>query len=296
MRTKLVSDQKINVGEWLALAKKALKGRLPDPEWALSPQVLLANVLNKNRSWILAHPEAEIASTQSETLENLLARLAAGEPLPYLIGHWEFYGRDFEVNPDVLIPRPETEMLVEHGLDWLSNHPQAGLAADVGTGTGCIAVSLAAGAPQVRCLAVDQSWNALQVARRNGIKHSVGAQIGLLQGDLLTACAGPFDLVCANLPYIPTHEVRALPVAKYEPVAALAGGDDGLAFIRKLLMDAWRWLAPDGLILLEMQFDQGEAITDLAHAYLPGANTAIFADLAGLPRLIQIQNGAASTK
>lgn len=296
MRTKPASDQKINAGEWLAQAKKALKGRLPDPEWSLSPQVLLANVLNKNRSWILSHPEAEITPTQSEGLANLLVRLADGEPLPYLIGHWGFYGRDFEVNPDVLIPRPETEMLVEHGLGWLSNHPQAGLAADVGTGTGCIAVSLAAGAPQVRCLAVDQSWKALQVARRNGVKHSVAAQIGLLQGDLLTACAGPFDLVCANLPYIPTHGVRALPVAKYEPVAALAGGDDGLAFIRKLLMDAWRWLAPDGLILLEMQFDQGEAITNLAHAYLPGANTAIFADLAGLPRLIQIQNGAASTK
>lgn len=284
------------IGEWLQLSRQLLAGqRIQDGESqpASSPnlevQVLLGHVLAKPRAWILAHPEFQLNPAQETALNQLLERLQAGDPLPYLTGHQEFYGLDFEVTPDVLIPRPETEGLVDHALDWLHRHPSARKAVDVGTGSGCIAVALAKHRADLELIAVDRSWNALQVARRNATKHGVSGQIHFVQGDLLSAAGKPMDLICANLPYIPQDTLDGLPVSRFEPRLALDGGPDGLAFIHALIADSPRWLAPEGLLLLEMQFDQGEAIKAIVQRFLPEAQIEIIPDLAGMPRVVAIQ-------
>ena len=280
---------------WLNTARRFLeehpgrRGGLSFAETNLSAQVLLAHVIERPRTWLLAHPEAPLSFEAVKRLNNLLQRLAQGEPLPYLIGHWEFFGLDFLVSPAVLIPRPETELLVEQALEWLQDHPRARLAADVGTGSGCIAVSLAKHAPQLRIHAVDRSREALEIARQNAARQNVSEQVIFLQGSLLETASGPFDLVCANLPYIPSAALAGLPVADHEPRQALDGGADGLAAIRALIQDAPRWLAPGALLLLEMQFDQGEEIAALAQEHLPGADISVLPDLAGLPRLVRIE-------
>jgi len=292
MRNKLT-------GEWLADARRRIAERQlqtggPNKsdaqEASLAAQLLLASVLGKGRAWLLAHPETEIDPGQQARLQELLEKFAEGVPLPYLLGQWEFYGLKFAVSPAVLIPRPETEMLVERAIAWLRDHPGRRFAADIGTGSGCIAVSIAKEIPDVLVTAVDRSRGALQIARQNAVTHGVVQRIRLIQGDLLSAAAGHFDLVCANLRYIPRAELAGLPAARHEPRLALDGGPDGLAVIRGLLADAHRWLAPGGLLLLEMQFDQGEAIQKLARQFLPAARVTIHPDLAGLPRMAEIQD------
>lgn len=282
----------MRIGEWLQSARQVIstQNRETVTESSLDLQALLAHVMGKPRAWILAHPEVELEPPQAMRLERLLERLKAGEPLPYLIEHWEFYGLDFEVTPAVLIPRPETEILVERGIIWLRCHPSVRLAADIGTGSGCIAVTLAKHIPELKIIAVDRSWEALQVARRNAQRHNVIRQIHFVLGDLLAAIRGPMNLACANLPYIPDGALANLAVSRYEPRIALDGGPDGLASIRALLDDAPRWLSPGGLLLLEMQFDQGEAIAHLAQSRFPEAQIKIINDLAGLPRVIAIEN------
>lgn len=306
---RMRNKQAVRVADWLRFARGFLQN-LPARQRArsgedarlrgedagrggadagLETQVLLAHVLQKPRAWVLAHPEGILTPQQQRRLTKLLGGLAHGTPLPYLTGRQEFYGLAFDVSPAVLIPRPETELLVERALGWLRQHPARRRAADAGTGSGCIAVSLAHHVPDLRLLATDRSWEALQVARRNATHHNVANRITFAQGDLLSAAAGPFDLVCANLPYIPTQTLADLPVAKHEPHLALDGGADGLDAIRALLADAYRWLAPGGLLLLEMQFDQGDAITTLARKHFPAARITVHADLADLPRLVAVE-------
>jgi release factor glutamine methyltransferase len=297
-----MKSKAVRAEDWLRFARQFMEklparsdrqpGNSPGEDAALETQVLLAHVLEKPRAWVLAHPETVLTPRQQRLLTRLLGDLAMGTPLPYLTGQQEFFGLAFEVSPAVLIPRPETELLVERALEWLGRYPERRRAADVGTGSGCIAVSLAHHVPDLRILAVDRSWDALRVARRNAALHQVAQRITFIQDDLLSAAAGPFDLVCANLPYIPSHNLSTLPVAAFEPHLALDGGPDGLLFVSPLLADAPRWLAPGGRLLLEIQFDQGEAVTALAQAHLPGAQIAVCADLAGLPRLVEIKNHA----
>jgi release factor glutamine methyltransferase len=286
----------LKIGDWLLASRQEMAGCLDESEMNLSLQVLLANVLGQTRAWVLAHPEAAIHPSRQAVLRQCLDRLREGVPLPYILGYWEFYGRQFEVNPAVLIPRPETELLVEFALQWLEERMQrlslrpAGrfVCADAGTGSGCIAVSLAANFPPLYCIAVDLSWTALQVARRNAELNHVADRVHFLHSDLLTACAGPFDLVCANLPYIPEEFARELPIARHEPMLAIQGGSDGLQFIRALLYDSPRWIAPGGLILLEMQYDQGEWISQIARTMFSQAKISILPDLSGLLRIVVI--------
>ena len=286
----------MRIGEWLQYARQKTPGQaVRDGEsqaassHSLDLQILLAHVLAKPRAWILAHPDFSLDPAQELSLNQLRERLEAGEPLPYLTGHQEFYALDFEVTPDVLIPRPETEMLVDYSLDWLARHPSARRAADVGTGSGCIAIALASRLKNLKLIASDCSWQALQVARQNAARLCVSEQIQFILEDLLSAAESPLDLVCANLPYIPQSLLKRLPVSRYEPHLALDGGPDGLALIRALIADSPRWLAPEGLLILEMQFDQGEAIKALAGRFLPHAQVEIIPDLAGLPRVAAIQ-------
>ncbi|MBP1693455.1 MAG: hemK [Chloroflexi bacterium] len=280
---------------------------------ALDAQVLLAYILEKPRAWLLAYPEAEISPKQEKQLLQTVQRLQNGEPLPYILGDWEFFGLDFIVTPAVLIPRPETELLIEQALEWLRSRPSAHIAADIGTGSGCIAVSLAVHAFNLHFLATDLSLAALEIARLNARRHKVADQIDFLQADLLkplnverltdtnnplTDTNNPladriypptFNLITANLPYIPTSTLLDLAVYGREPSQALDGGPDGLGLIRRLLADAPRVLAPGGLLLLEIEYRQGPIAKLLAQNAFPYANVSVIPDLAGHDRLVRIE-------
>jgi len=252
--------------------------------------VLLAHVLERPRTWVLAHPEVILSPDQERHLEVCLTRLEQGEPLPYVLEHWEFYGLDFLVNPAVLIPRPETELLVEQALDWLRATPGRRLAADVGTGSGCIAVSLAVHLPDLRVIASDISREALETARLNATRQAVSGRLICVQSHLIPPTSRPFDLICANLPYIPTEELKGLKVARWEPWLALDGGLDGLNHIRPLIDIASRSLARGGLLLLEIESSQGAVACTLAKAAFPDAEIGVLPDLAGNDRLVRVHN------
>ncbi len=259
---------------------------------ALEAQVLLAHTLQKTRGWVLAHPEIEISPTQLQVLERNAARRQTGEPLPYILGRWEFYGLDLLVTPAVLIPRPETEQLVERALDWLRNYPAYRWVADIGTGSGCIAIALAVHNPDLQVLATDLNPQALQVAIQNAARHGVSERISFLEADLLEIPEDfhhqGFDLIAANLPYIPNQILIDLPVYKFEPTLALDGGADGLDMIRRLLVQAPDYLSPHGCLLLEIEADQGETACELAKAAFPQAQVQLLPDLAGHDRLIDV--------
>lgn len=275
-------------GVWLFAARQRLESISPDA-W-LEAQLLLAHQTKQSRAWVLTHPECVLSDEQRSQLDALLERRMQGTPLPYLLGHWEFFGLDFAVSPDVLIPRPETELLVEQALVWLKTHPAQRLVADVGTGSGCIAVSLAVNQADIRLVATDQSGPALAMAAKNACRHGVADRIQWLNTNLLDGYTGQLDLVIANLPYIPSATLSELLVSKFEPIGALDGGPDGLDLIGALLKDAPRWLAPGGAILLEIEAGQGESAPALAHALLPDAAVSLLPDLAGLPRIVKIES------
>jgi release factor glutamine methyltransferase len=264
----------------------------------LDAQVLLGHVLGRSRSWILTHPETLLDASEAERVRTDLTQLQAGTPLPYLLGHWEFFGLDFMVTPAVLIPRPETELLVENALAFLKSRKRERLsslrAADIGTGSGCIAVSLATRLPELRVLATDLSRAALEVARSNARKHLVSERVDFIECDLMPPHPDPlpteshFDLICANLPYIPSETVPSLPIFGREPTLALDGGPTGLDIIGRLLAIAPKWLAPQGLILLEIEASLGLQALALACDLFSEANIHLHQDLSGKDRLIEI--------
>jgi len=264
---------------------------------ALDASVLIAHILNKHRTWVLAHPESALTQPQLDSLEQAVSRFENGEPLPYILGHWEFFGIDFEVTPTVLIPRPETELLVEKAIAWLQdtiNQSNFLRVADIGAGSGAIAICIAAHVPNVKIIATDISRKALQVAKRNAEIHSVDENIEFVECDLLPDPGGErlevreLDLICANLPYIPTRELKNLRVYDWEPTLALDGGEDGLDQFRKLMKIAPEWLAPNGLMLLEVEASQGTETLSLARAAFPVAHISLHKDLAGKDRLLKI--------
>jgi release factor glutamine methyltransferase len=280
-----------SLAAWLAQARSRLSTpTVSQTEASLDASLLAGYILQRPRSWVLAHPETELNSEQLTSLERLLERLSAGEPLAYLTGIREFYGLKFAVTPDVLVPRPETEILVETALDWLRSHPGMRCAVDVGTGSGCIAVTLAHAIPGLHVTAVDISPAALSIARRNAEQHGVASRVDCVQGDLLAGLSGPYDLVGANLPYIPSADAEALPVGRFEPRLALDGGPDGLDLVRRLLAQLPLRLASGGLALLEIEYRQGQAVIQLAREQLPRAAVSVAPDPSGLDRLIIIRN------
>jgi release factor glutamine methyltransferase len=257
----------------------------------LDAHVLLAHIVEKPRSWLLAHPETAITHQQKKALSRALFRLEAGVPLPYVLGHWEFYGLDVNIDPAVLIPRPETELLIEQALAWLRDHPDRRRAADIGTGSGCIAVTLAKLIPDLHVTATDISPKALQIARTNAEKHHVAERISLVKSDLLPneKSDADFDLICANLPYIPTETLHALKVYGREPTLALDGGPDGLDLIRSLLAQAPRRLTRGGLLLIEIDSSHSDGAISLAREAFPNADVRLLPDPAGHDRLICIE-------
>ncbi len=261
--------------------------------WSKTPtldaQVLLAHITGKNRAWLLAHPETALTPAQQNALGSAVSRLKAGEPLPYVLGHWEFYGLNFTINAHTLIPRPETELMVEQALEWLQAHPGRRRAADIGTGSGCVAVSLAVNIPDLQITATDISPAALEVARSNAEKHNVEDRVQFKHADLLPANLATCSLICANLPYIPTKTLEGLSVFGREPTLALEGGPDGLSLIRRLLPQAVQNLSSSDLLLLEIENTQGEAALNLAREFFPEARIDLLPDLAGHDRLIRIE-------
>ena len=277
------------LGDWLADARHALS-TLPD-EPVSSLYALSAHILEQPSYWPQAHPEYQLSPEQVEKLDQQFQQLLAGQPLPYLLENQSFYGLDFFVNKYVLIPRPETELLVEVALQWLAENPQAAHAADVGTGSGCIAISIVSHNPHVSFTAIDISFKSLLVARRNRSEHHLDRRIELVQCDLLAGLTGPYDLICANLPYIPSDKLETLEVTRHEPLNALDGGLDGLRLIDRLLEQVKSCLNPGGLILLEIEASQSETIKLLIHRHFPQAGVTIMPDLNQLPRLVIIETG-----
>jgi release factor glutamine methyltransferase len=268
-----------------------IKGRLTEVSEspALDAQVLLAYILGCPRSWVLAHPEIALNAEQSTDLEARLVRLESGEPLPYVLQLWEFFGLVFSVSRQVMIPRPETELLVEQALDWLRAHPERRSALDVGTGSGCIALALAMNLPDLHITGSDISAGALEQAQKNLRRYELQSQVEFILADMIPVDREPVDLICANLPYIPSIELDKLKVGHWEPRLALDGGQDGLSLIRRLLKQAPASLAPGGLLLMEIEAGQGQAVLSLARQAFSEAEMALFQDLAGRDRLVRIQ-------
>jgi len=255
---------------------------------ALDVDMLLGEVLGVDRAYLLAHGDQVLTDEQREQFERWVERAANGEPIAYILGKRGFYDLEFVVTHDVLIPRPETELLLEQALDWARARPML-TTVDVGTGSGALAVTFARHAPQARVYATDVSTAALAVARQNAERHN--ANVTFLQGDLLSPLIEGnirVDLVMANLPYIASDEVPTLAVSRYEPTLALDGGADGLDLIRRLLTQIPQACNPNALILLEIGATQGAATLRLVRQILNPQSADVLQDYAGLDRIVRV--------
>ena len=257
----------------------------------LEAEVLVMNVMRMPRQSIFAEQETEVSNQQQTALDELLERRYTREPLAYILGRREFYGINVVLTPSVLIPRPESEGLVEHALFMAMmgmESPDLSIA-DVGTGSGAIAINLAIHLPMGRIFAVDVVDSVLDVAAYNIRAHGVGDRVTLAIGDLLDAVPEPVDLIVANLPYIPTDRIPTLqPEVQKEPLLALDGGPDGLDLIRRLLLQSEDKLKDHGILLLEMDPEQIAVVTELALHHFPKGSTDVEKDLAGMDRILVI--------
>ncbi len=264
------------------------------PDARLEAEVLLTNVLQMPRHRIYAYQEQELTSQQEELLDRLMERRLSREPLAYILGHKEFYGIDLAVGPAVMIPRPETESLVEQALFLALMHMEAGqmVVADPGTGTGAISINLAIHLPMARIYATEQSVEAARVAEYNIQRHNVADRVTLLQGDLLDPIPEMVDVIVANLPYVLSDEIPELqPEVLWEPRLALDGGPDGLDVIRRLLDQARHKLKPQGVMLLEIDPRQVQSLEDLARRFFPTASISTEQDLAHRDRIFILDLG-----
>lgn len=253
---------------------------------SLDGQLLLMNVLGRPRAWLLAHPELELTDGQSAQFQAELDRYLEGEALPYVLGWWEFYGRQFHISPDVLIPRPETEHLVETALTSLAARQGARRIVEIGTGSGCVVVSLAAEFPERTFVASDISFPALLVAKKNSEYYGLREGINLIQSDLLHGLRGPFDLLLANLPYIASDQLASLQVARREPRAALDGGEGGLEPLARLVNDLPGRLKPGGELMFELDPGQMEEAEALLRSVIQVVHAERVRDLGGRERVL----------
>ena len=265
------------------------------PDARLEAEVFVMNVMRMARQNIFAEQEAEVSPQQQATLDAFLSRRFEREPLAYILGQREFYGITVMVTPAVLIPRPETEGLVEQALFMalMGMETTELTIADVGTGSGAIAINLAIHLPAAKIFAVDVDDAVLDVASFNIRSHGVPDRVSLAIGDLLDAVPEPIDLIVANLPYIPTDRIPTLqPEVQREPVLALDGGPDGLDLVRRLLTQAEDKLKDHGIILLELDPEQVPVVQELALKHFPEGSTSVEQDLAHLDRILAIYRQA----
>lgn len=263
------------------------------PEARREAASLLAYAVSRERAFLLTHPEHLLAPSDVSRFRQMVARRAAGEPLQYIVGRQDFFGLEFEVTPDVLIPRPETELLVETALDLLDTGDEPPLVCDVGTGSGCISIAILHESVRARAVGLDISPRALRVAARNAARHNVAARLRLIASDCFAALdsAQPrFAMIVSNPPYVAEDALNGLQreVRDHEPRVALTPGADGLRIIRRLLKDAPRHLLPGGHLLLEIGFDQHAAITQSIETRL-WTLLDIHRDLQGIPRIVALK-------
>jgi release factor glutamine methyltransferase len=275
--------------------------------YTLAAELLLLHVLGRDRAWMYAHPEEPISSQELDAYLSLISRRADGEPTQHLNGKQEFWSLEFEVTPDVLIPRPETEHVVEVALDRLAlrelraarpqkTNGEGFLIADIGTGSGCLAIALAKEFPAAKIYATDISPTALAVARRNVVRHAVEKRIHLAESDLARpmiadgAQESEFDLIVSNPPYISRREANTLAreVSEHEPAIALYGGEEGYELYAGLIALAERYLKPGGIFVAELGHDSLPAVQPLLDARQWTA-VGISNDLAGIPRVIAVE-------
>ena len=289
---------------------------------ATTARAVLSLVLGHRREWLVAHDDTLLDAAVLAKADGLLGRVLAHEPLAYILGHREFYDLDLKVDGRVLIPRPETEMLVDLALSTLTPSPtlprsnrggsripspaeqrgRVGEGAgwttidliDVGTGSGAVAIAVSAHAPGVHVIATDISPDALEVARENARAYGVSEHIRFIQSDLLAGVDARARVITANLPYVTVEEIEALPpeIQSHEPRVALDGGTDGLALVRRLLTQLDAHLTPDGSAFFEIGSSQGQAALDAARAALPGWRVELGKDLAKLDRVLQVYKPA----
>jgi len=284
------------VREAVRWAASVLAGAgVPSPR--LDSEVLLAHALGWNRARLYAFPEFELPAEQRQAFVAFVERRAQHEPVPYIVGHREFYGLDLLVDRRVLIPRPETELLVQHALEsasQLQRSTHALTLVDVGTGSGCVAVNLAVNLPEAKVYATDVSVDALGVAALNAVRHNVESRVHLRVGNLLEPLPERVHMIVANLPYISTGYLAKLDrdVLDYEPRLALEGGEDGLRLVRALLEQAGTWLLPGGVIWLEIGGYQGPQAMQLAQRWFRQARIELRQDYAHLDRNLGIHSAA----
>jgi release factor glutamine methyltransferase len=274
-----------SAGEALQAARARLATTSRNPR--RDAEVLLAHVLRCDQAALLTHPERLLSPAEADQLETFLKRRLASEPMQYITGSQEFFGLLFEVTPAVLIPRPETEHLVEAALEHIGG--EAVRIVDVGTGSGAIAVSLAHARAQSQLTAVDLSPAALEVARRNAQRHGVLERVAFLQSNLLAEVDGAdFDVVVSNPPYIAEGEALEPQVSNYEPHPALYAGPTGLEVYERLIPEARKVLKPGGWLLLEIGFGQQPAVEALLRGW---RSVSVVHDLQGIPRVVQAMKG-----
>ncbi|HYG79124.1 MAG TPA: peptide chain release factor N(5)-glutamine methyltransferase [Pyrinomonadaceae bacterium] len=263
------------------------------PEARREAASLMEHVTGRDRTFLITGAETVLAHAEVSRLRQLIERRAAGEPLQYITGHQEFYKLDFEVTPDVLIPRPETELLVEAALDLLDERDGPALVCDVGTGSGCIAVSLLHELPSARAVGVDISHPALRVAARNAARAGVHERFRLVASDGLGAFdarRARFEMIVSNPPYVAEGALAGLQreVRDHEPRVALTPGGDGLRVIRALINEAPHFLHSGGHLLMEIGFDQHEAVRELIDPRV-WELLDIHQDLQGIPRTVALR-------
>lgn len=279
----------ISIAEALAEASQSLQ-RAGVPEARREAASLLAHSIDKDRTFLISHNEYKLSTNEFKSFADSVDRRAQGEPLQYITGQQDFYGRVFRVSNDVLIPRPETELLVEAALELIGDSANPVRICDVGTGSGCIAVTLACENANVSGVAVDISPSALSIAQQNAIANNVYERLTFTVSDCFDALPkdGPlFDLIASNPPYVAADVVSGLQreVKDHEPMVALTPGSDGLSIIRRLLEQAPQFLRKGGPLLLEIGFDQGEAVQRLVNAS-DWELVDIRPDLQGIPRIV----------
>ena len=263
--------------------------QVPDPE--IESEVLIRHVLGLERAEFFASLAESVSFQQSCVVRQLVQRRLSGEPLAYITGHKEFYGLDFMINPNVLIPRQETELLVDYALEYCSNQNSSTeiRIADVGTGSGAIAIAIAINRENAHIIATDCDEKALAVTRMNLQKHNLADRVHVSQGDLLETIEGPLDICVANLPYIRSAEIPELPrEVQREPLLSLDGGSDGLDLIRRLLLQLPALTKPNGSVFLEISPEQLHPTLLLARAAFRDAEITYRNDMLHLPRIVVI--------
>jgi len=276
----------VTITQAMSCARKTLAANnIEDP--TLDSELLLRYTLKIGRVQLYLGLDHELSPDEYEKFWHLIQRRLNHEPTAYITGHREFYGLDFYVDSSVLIPRPESELLVEKALELAQNRPLSTIA-EVGTGCGAIAISLALNLPQTKIYATDISASALKVAFSNCQKHGVVDRICLLEGDMLDPLPEPVDFIVANLPYVRESELAHINMLNFEPSLALDGGSDGLEKIRRLCTQITGKLHPGGCLLLEIGQGQGEAVTTLLHNLFPSTETEVAPDLSGIDRVVSL--------